>query len=65
VFVKDGVMASVTLEMDLPEGVVVSSYERVGMGTALKFAGPCPSVAAATAASTKRKLTWNSRIRCR
>lgn len=31
-FAKDGVMANVTLEVDLPEGVVVSSYERVGDG---------------------------------
>ena len=41
-FVKDGVMASVTLEMDLPEGVVVSSYERVGDGHGFEVCWPLP-----------------------
>jgi transposase len=41
-FAKDGVMASVTLEMDLPEGVVVSSYERVGDGHGFEVHWPLP-----------------------
>ncbi len=35
-------MASVTLEMDLPEGVVVSSYERVGDGHGFEVHWPMP-----------------------
>jgi transposase len=35
-------MASITLEMDLPEGVTVSSYERVGDGHAFEVAWPLP-----------------------
>jgi transposase len=35
-------MASVTLEMDLPEGVVISSYERVGDGHGFEVHWPLP-----------------------
>jgi transposase len=35
-------MACITLEMDLPEGVTVSSYERVGDGHAFEVAWPLP-----------------------
>jgi len=41
-FAKDGVMASITLEMDLPEGVTVSSYERVENGHGFEVAWPLP-----------------------
>jgi transposase len=35
-------MASITLEMDLPEGVTVTSYERVGDGHGFEVAWPLP-----------------------
>ena len=35
-------MASITLEMDLPDGVTISSYERVGDGHGFEVAWPLP-----------------------
>lgn len=41
-FVKDGIMASITLEMDLPAGVTVTSYERVLDGHGFEVSWPLP-----------------------
>src|SRR5882672_9056206 len=40
--VKDDTMASITLELDLPEGVTVESYQRHEDAHALEVAWPLP-----------------------
>jgi hypothetical protein len=37
---KDGVMATVTIEMDLPAGVTLTGYERVEEGHGFEVAWP-------------------------